>query len=89
MAVPLRIGDIHLIAGAENALGVLETGWLEHRANRRRHVGHDVDRMPVEFGKLLDRLRCKFRGSDIDKDFRVRGLDRHHLGVHRRHADLV
>ena len=45
--------------------------------------------MPVEFGDLLDRLRGEFRRADIDEDVGVGGLDRHHLGIHRRHADLV
>src|SRR3954469_1623098 len=73
IAVPLRIGDIHLIAGAQDALGIIETGGPEHRPDRRRHVCHDLNRMPAEFGDFLDRLRRKFWRADVDENIRVGG----------------
>jgi len=41
----------------------------DHTADGARDVGDDMQRLPFDFGKLLDRLRPRnFRGGDADED---------------------
>ena len=74
--IPLRIRDVHLKTGTENALGVVEARGSQDCSDGYRYVRHDMDGMPIELGDLLDRLSRKFRRRDIEEDIGTGGLDR-------------
>ena len=42
-----------------------------------------MDRIPVEFSELLDRLRGKFRRGEVEENIGTGGLDHNDLRVHR------
>ena len=79
IVVPLRVGRILGVVGRQHALGVVEAGGLHHAADRGRHVGEDLHRLPAELGGLADGLRAELR----------RGVDQQHVGIERLQLDDV
>src|SRR5450755_470711 len=89
MALPLRARYVHLKSGTENTLRVVEPRGSQDCSDGYRYVRHDMDRMPIELGDLLDRLSGKFRRSDIEENIGAGRPDRHHLRVHRWCAGFI
>src|SRR5260221_2434145 len=56
IVAPLRIGAVLGVGRRQYALGVVETGRCHDAADRGRHVGDDLQRLPAELGGLLDGL---------------------------------
>src|SRR5258708_13785722 len=81
VTIPLRIRDVHLKTGAENAFGVVEAGGFQHRSDRNRYIRYDMAGVPIELSDLLDPLSRKFRRSGIEENIRIAGSCPLHLPI--------
>ena len=74
---PLRIERVLAVIDRNDALGVFEAGRNQRLADRSGVDIEDMDRLPVEFGGLLDGLRAEFRRRYIVEKFGTGSFQRH------------
>src|SRR6202158_546430 len=89
IVLPRRIGRILQIGGRNDALGIVEAGWLENGCDRCRHVAEKIHRLPAEFADLSDRLRRPLWRGPRYEDIVARVFQRNDLRVDGGIADLI
>jgi len=68
---------------SQDVLRVVQTGGLEHRADRIRHAVEDMCGLPADLRGLADRLGSELGDSDVEEHVGARSLQVDDLGVDR------
>src|SRR5262252_3656284 len=89
LVLPLRVGDVLQILGAQDALGGLDARRLEHGLHRRGDAGEDLYGLPAEVISLPDGLGRELRRGAVEKDVGPAVLQVDDLGVDGRIGHLV
>ena len=85
----MRVERVLAVIDRNDALGVLDSGRNQRLADRRRVDVENLHRLPVEFGRLLDRLRAEFRRRDVVEQVGAGRFQRHHLRIDGRIGQFV
>ena len=88
IVLPLRIRWVLEVSRRDDALCVFHAGRLDHAADRDGHVVEKVQRLPFDFGHLLDRLRREFRRCDVEEHVGVQRLQLDDVRIDGRLCDL-
>src|SRR5208282_1498105 len=72
--LPLGVGRILQVKVGHNALGDFQTGRLQGSGDRIADAAQDVQRLPLDLRRLLDRLGGEFGDRGVDEDVATCGL---------------
>src|SRR5689334_16452787 len=89
IVLPLRIGRVLQISGADHPNAALDTRRFHYCTNRGRDIGKQMQWLPVHVRDLADDLRREFRSCGTDQHIGAGVLESDSLTIDGRVRDLV